>query len=358
MSGREFDVQVVHTPPESPRGKVMQQYVLARIMSMEGINIGLYDYDRHNALYFFGVNADEDIYFRYGGRDAASPDTYLDFNSLELALRKGLELHALHKAGKWIGSPRPTARYPRDIPGVQEAVLGQRRCMECHHIAHFETMELERTGKLDKLRHMFRSPDEKKIGIHFDIPKGLQIAKTEGPAAEAGMKAGDAIVAIESTPVLTFGDFQYRFDQVDRNSSALALTVEREEEKLDLSVSLPKGWFVTDLSHRYYTIEPKVYFESEPLTEAEKKSLDLPVDGFAVRVTEAPIEAMLEDVHELENGDVIYSVNGVEKDEALGSLSLHIKVIHRAGDTLQLGVIRGSERIELKLNTQRKTYRI
>jgi hypothetical protein len=59
VNGRTFDAQVVLTPKNSPRGQLMQKFVLARIVAMNGIDIGLFDYDRHNALYFFILNADE-----------------------------------------------------------------------------------------------------------------------------------------------------------------------------------------------------------------------------------------------------------------------------------------------------------
>ena len=50
--------------------------------------------------YFFMLNADEQIYMRYGGRDSQSPDTYLNLNSLELALKQGLELHRQYLKGE------------------------------------------------------------------------------------------------------------------------------------------------------------------------------------------------------------------------------------------------------------------
>ena len=60
---------------------------------MQGIDVGHWKYDRHNALYYFILNADEEIYMRYGGRDADSATTYLNLRSLERALQQGLEMH-------------------------------------------------------------------------------------------------------------------------------------------------------------------------------------------------------------------------------------------------------------------------
>ena len=60
---------------------------------MDDVDIGLFERDWNNAIYFFAMNADEQIYFRYGGRDSASPDTYSNLDSLELALRQGMGMH-------------------------------------------------------------------------------------------------------------------------------------------------------------------------------------------------------------------------------------------------------------------------
>ena len=45
------------------------------------MDIGLFDHDCNNTLYFFILNADEQIYMRYGGRDSRTPDTYLNLKA-------------------------------------------------------------------------------------------------------------------------------------------------------------------------------------------------------------------------------------------------------------------------------------
>ena len=82
------------SPKDSPRGRLLQRFVRARIVDMTGIDVGLYDFDPHASIFFFIVSPDEEIYLRYGGRDAVAADSYLDLASLELALELGLEQHA------------------------------------------------------------------------------------------------------------------------------------------------------------------------------------------------------------------------------------------------------------------------
>ncbi|MEM7603191.1 MAG: Trx7/PDZ domain-containing (seleno)protein [Verrucomicrobiota bacterium] len=357
MNGRDFDVQVVRTPPSSPRGKIMENYVLARIQSMHGIDIGLYDYDRHNALYYFAVNADEQIYFRYGGRDSESQDTYLDLDSLALALETGLEQHEQWNAGKFEAKPRPEPLFPRDIPGVDEFIIQKGRCVECHHLAHFTSMELERAGQLDKLRDMYRSPDIKTLGLILDVPKGLVLAETTGEAQKAGILPGDMIRSIEGEPVITYGDFQYFFDQVDRRAPAFSVTVERTGQEIEKQISLPKEWWAYDLSHRYWTIEPLIFFDVEPLTLEEKEALELPTAGFASRVTEIPFDAKLEFAHELKVGDIVTAVAGVTQNDLVDDVVLHIKLAHKSGETIPLTIIRDGEIMEMPLYSVRKIFR-
>jgi hypothetical protein len=137
VNGRKFDAQVVFTPKNSPRGQLMQQYVLARIVTMDGIDIGLFDYDRHNSIYYFVLNADEQIYLRYGGRDAEDAGTYLDLSSIELAMRLGLKQHESFNAGKLPKQQRPAPMFPQEIVSLKREIIDRNRCVERHLIGDY-----------------------------------------------------------------------------------------------------------------------------------------------------------------------------------------------------------------------------
>ena len=92
---------------------------------MDNVDIGLFDYDRYNTLYFFILNADEQIYLRYGGRDSVSQDSYLNLESLELALKKGLELHQDYQAGKSKRETGPKPMFPREMPLLVERTFAR-----------------------------------------------------------------------------------------------------------------------------------------------------------------------------------------------------------------------------------------
>ncbi len=345
------------TEEDTKRGRLLQQYVTARITRMDNINIGLFDYDRYNTLYFFVLNADEQIYLRYGGRDVRSAMSYLNLESLELALERGLELHRLYNKGELEKKPVPTPLYAHQIPVLYERTTGQGRCVECHLIGDLQNVQRERDGTLDKLRHLFRAPEIGKIGIELDVPKGLRVANATGSVAAAGMLPGDEIRAVNGVKVWTFGDLQWEYGKVPFSADRLELTVMRGDGAKTLDVTLPPFWWHTDLTYRNLSVDPRVYFRSKPMDASEKSRIGVPPDGFASRVESIDPLAGLLGSHELQAGDVVYGVDGETRDEVANTADMFIKLRKQAGSTVTLQVLRGDERLALPLKTERMSFR-
>jgi serine protease Do len=324
---------------------------------MDDVDIGLFDRDWNNTLYYFILNADEQIYMRYGGRDPKSQDIYLNLSSLELALQQGLELHRRYQQGELKTIERPRPMFPREIPLLVERTFSRRACVECHLIGDFLNLQREQQGKLDKLAHLYRSPEITTLGIQLDVPKGLVVKEVRGSVEAAGMKSGDRIAQLDGTPIWTFGDLQYRLDKVPRDARQIRIGVERDGAALDLTIALPERWWWTDLTFRQSSVEPRVYFDSRPLSEAEKRENGLERGGFASKVTHVDMFAELTKSHQLRVGDIIFGVDGVERDEAANTAELFIKLRKTAGDTVTLGVIRDGKRMSMKLKTYRLSFR-
>jgi len=347
----------VLSPKDSSLGKLLSQYVCVRITRMDTTDVGLFDRDWNNAVYFFALNAEEQIYLRYGGRDAASPDTYLDLNSLEIALAQGLAQHQRYLSGELKLEPRPAPFFPREIPLLVQRTFAQRQCVECHLIGDFQNIQRERDGTLDKLTHLYRSPDIKTIGIYLDVPKGLVVKEAQGAALAAGMKAGDRIACWNGTPVLTFGDVQYRYDKVDRRAKTMTVSVDRAGTPLELAIALPDRWWWTDLRFRQSSVDPRSDFEDRPLTGDEKRKLALKPDGFASYVKHVGELAKALKTHDLRVGDIIVAVDGVDHDDLANTAELYIKLRKKAGQSVMLDVLREGQRIPMQLNTHILSFR-
>jgi len=347
----------VLSPKSSPLGKQLSQYVLARITRMDSVDLGLFDYDRYNTLYFFMLNEEEQIYMRYGGRDSESPDTYLNLASLEIAAKKGLELHALYLKGELPKAERPKALSAREIPPLVERTFARNQCVECHLIGDLQNVQREADGTLDKLTHMYRSPDLKTIGVHLDVPKGLVVKEARGAALAAGMKPDDRITALNGVTVHTFADLQYQYDKHPRNASSVRITVDRGGAASELTIALPLRWWWTDIRYRQLTVDPRVYFDSKPLTAEERGKYGVKPESFASVVTHVDAFAEMMKSHALKVGDVIVAVDDADVDPLANTAELYIKLRKKAGDPVTLDVIRDGQRVKMPLKTYRMSFR-
>jgi hypothetical protein len=346
----------VLSPPDSPRGKLMQRYVCLRIVRMDSVDIGLFDYDRYNTLYFFMLNADEQIYMRYGGRDT-SQDTYLSLESLELALAKGLELHEQYKSGKLAKTQRPAPAFAKDIPLLVERTFARNNCVECHLIGDFTLQHKELEGKLDKPQDMFRPADIRAAGIHLDVPKGLLVKEATGAMAEAGLRAGDTIAALNGTPLWTFGDLQHHYDKLPRATGTIDLGIVRDGKTQTLKVRLPKLWWFSDIRYKQLTVDPRVFFETRPPTPEEVRRHGLEPEGFAGVVKYVSGTAKTLKLHDLQIGDIVTAVNGKSNDAVANTPELFIRLHTSAGDAVELDYIRGGQRAKMELKTSRIAFR-
>jgi len=266
-------------------------------------------------------------------------------------------MHRRWASGELKLPPRPAPFFPREIPLLVKRTFAQRACVECHLIGDFQNIQREQDGTLDKLTHLYRSPDIKTVGIELDVPKGLVLKQAGGAVAAAGMKAGDRIAAVDGTPLVTFGDLQYRYDKVDRRAKTMTLTVERDGRPLDLAVALPDRWWWTDLRFRQSSVDPRLDFEDRPLSEEEKRKLGLPPGGFASQVKHVSTLAQVMKTHELREGDIIAAVNGAQQDDQANSAELYLKLRIKAGDSAMLDVIREGKHIQMQIHSHILSFR-
>ena len=345
------------SPKDSPLGKQLDQYVCVRITRLDSIDVGLFEHDRNNATYFYALNSDEQIYWRYGGRDSASAETYLQTDSLLLALKQGLDLHRRYLAGDLPKTARAKPLFPRQIPLLVKRTFDNNQCVECHLVQDFENMHKELDGTLVPLRDLYKSPDIKTLGIYLDVPQGLLVREAKGAAIAGGMRSGDRITALNDTPVYTFGDLQYHYDKVDRQADRLHLTVDRAGKPVKLTIDLPTRWWWTDLRFRQSSVDPRLYFEDKPLSAEDKQRLGLKPEGFASEVKYVSDFARVMRAHDLKIGDVVFAVDGVDTDPLAHTAELYLKLRKAVGTEVTLDVLRAGQKMKMPLKSSRMSFR-
>lgn len=355
MDCKSFDDQLV-----SPNGnllKLMRDYVCIRITDLTGVDIGLFEFDPDITLYCFIMNADEQIYLRYGGRDDASADSYLNDDSLQLALEKGLALHEKYQAGELAKVERPAAKFPGDYPEVKNGPLAKKQCVHCHHLGSGKTKLLQSQGKLDRLKDLWINPDIKNLGIELEVKKGLQVKDAKGAAAKAGLKKKDEIIKLEGKPVYSFGDLQYQLDKHPMEAKSLKLTVLRKDAEVELELELDKWWRVTDISRRsgLHALEPFAEFWGKPLDKGEKRKLGIKENEFGLEVTKFWVKTNSQAAG-LQVGDIVYAVDDVTESEYTSNPTTWIRLNKKTGDTITVKVLRAGKKLEFSFKLKAKPW--
>ena len=343
--------------PPTRTKELLSEFVCARIPELKGIDLGLFDFDGMNTIYFFVLNADEQIYLRYGGaenssRNANRPlDEYLSTKSFQLALERGLEQHRLYTAGRLEKKPRPPSRFPREVRSIRRNYIEKGKCFHCHFPRHYGWGDLDALGKFDKLKNVWVYPELTKIGIRMDSDKGVVVKKASGAAREAGLRTGDTILAVGGRRVLTYGDIHYAYHKIPYDAKRVTFTIRRGEALKDIGVVLPRDWRVTDLGHRVWRLRVSQGFHANTLSRDRQKRLGLPVGGLSSRVWSVKRNGELMEGGKagLRPGDIVSAVDGVEIDEEYGqNIYAYIKLRKKVGEKIRIKVLRDGKKLDFE----------
>ncbi|MCB9895077.1 MAG: PDZ domain-containing protein [Planctomycetes bacterium] len=324
---------------------------------MTGVDIGLFEFDPDSTLYCFILNADEQIYMRFGGRDDESAETFLNAESLEIALERGLEQHERQKSADAPKPRRPDPFFPRDYPDIKNDEIAKGKCVHCHHLGQAKTQMLQSQGKLDRMKDMWIYPDIKRLGVQIDPKKGLEIEGVDGVAKDAGLKKKDEIIKLEGQPVLTFGDLQYALNRHPMESKTLKLTVQRKDEEVELELPLDKWWRVTDIARRAGThaLEPFPEFWGKELDKSEKRKLGIKEEEFALEVTKFWVKTNAQGAG-VQVGDIVYAVDDITSVEYTTNPTTWIRLNKAANDTITIKVLRNGKKLEFSFKLKARPW--
>jgi Do/DeqQ family serine protease len=177
--------------------------------------------------------------------------------------------------------------------------------------------------------------------LDIDSPHGAMITEVAagGPAAQAGLKAGDAITAIDGVPVDAPQGFEFRFATKDLGSNTtISFIRSGRTQEASVAVAAPPDGGATAL------ISGNTRFAGttvEVLTPALAQEMGLPFDSSGIIVSSvapgSPADRM-----GLAKGDIIVAING-QRINDVGTFQSLVStrnggwqiVIQRAGQTIQ-----------------------
>ncbi len=335
-----MDEQVVRLHKEI--ADVADKFVRVRLAKIAGIDLRRFEFDYDLTWFVFFLNADETIYGRYGGRDAADAEARLSMKGLRYAMDRALDAHQ--------SSTPPLALEDKPVRAEDySAAKNHRGCIHCHNVSEFRRADLKNAGKWDR-ESVWVYPPPENVGITLDVDRGdLVKSITPGSAAEkAGLKSGDRLTRLNGYTLASFADTQYALHKAPAKGS-VPLSWMRDGKELSAPLAVTNGWRRADLTWRpsMRDILPSAPFSGDELNEVEKKRLGLDPTRAAIR-QHAEVHPVL-DAAGVKGGDVLigYDGNVVEGDS--GKLFTYVRRNYLIGDEITINLIRDGKRLDLKL---------
>jgi hypothetical protein len=346
-----LDEQV--TRAGSELAELEQQFVCVRLVQMKGVDLNYFPFDRDLSFAVLLMNADGTIYGRYGTRATISRTemTHVSLPSFGKALQRALELHKSYPANKESlaakRSPPGKYQFAEEMPHLQ-GIRGPttvHNCIHCHMAGEGEVARRWKDGALTR-SDIWVYPLPENLGLQLDVNDGLLVKQVrEGtPAAGAGLRAGDELLAMNGQPLVSQGDIQWVLHHLPLESE-LNVRFRRGGETQERTLALSGNWRKTDVSWRESLtgIRPGIYVR--PISDGERRSKRIPATGMALGVRYVPGKAAR--AAGLRQGDVILAVDGETGLLGEGDFLEYLRI--ESANEVALRINRRGQELELKL---------
>jgi predicted metalloprotease with PDZ domain len=306
-----------------------------RLTRIDGVDLNLFAFDYDLTFMVFFLSAEDEVYARYGQRNARNPDDLQSLEGLRYTMSSVLDMHR-RKDKVYAPREKGPPKYARQLPGIS-----RRGCLHCHQVKEALHEDLRRTGKWDRtLAWRYPLPDN--LGLSLEVNRGnvVQRVAPGSPADRAGVKVGDTLRRMNGVPIHSVADAQFALDRAPAKGQ-IDLSWERKGKAQTKPVALPEGWRRSDITWRPSVQHLVPYFPlfGPDLTEAEKKSLGLPAKQLAFRL-EATVHSWARAAG-LRAGDVVVGING-KKFEGIEGIVFREDVgrAHLVGERITINVLR------------------
>lgn len=338
---------------------LQKQFVCVRLVQMNGLDLGLFQFDYDQTLAAFFLNADGTIYGRYGTRagKGAESSTHVSLASFRRTMERALALHRGYPANREQlaakRGPAPEYRTLNAMPGFEDRPLRINRegdgCLHCHQ-ARETPLRLKWQAKQLKPADLWVYPLPENAGMKMVVDDGLRIEAVApgSPAAKAGLQPGDELRALDGQPLLSQADIQWVLHHAPA-APKLKAGYLRAGAVRTATLALSGDWKRTDLTWRPSS-GPGLRWGvwCTPLPEEERAAASIPSGAMALRVTglygvraEPVVKAGVR------IGDVILAADGRSDFANEGDYLAYLRLQHPPGDRVRLTLLREGRRLEL-----------
>ncbi|HVK11861.1 MAG TPA: Trx7/PDZ domain-containing (seleno)protein [Gemmataceae bacterium] len=341
---------------------LLEKFVRVRVVSTNGLDLSLFQFDTDQSFAVFLLNADGTVYGRFGTRSHRTNWVGdVSVAGLAKALEGALELHAGYPKNKDVlaakRGPAPEFPTPEQYPAIKKtgkytstlATTGNivQSCIHCHQIGDARK-DLYRTKGPMPEDVLFPYPHPKSIGLTLDPKERATIEKVtaDTPAAKAGFEAGDAIVSLNGQPLLSMADVQWVLHHTPAAGGTLKADVRRAGKPVEVTLTLAAGWRRADnISWRSSSWGlRRTALGGLLLEDAEGDAKGLKVKHVGQYGPHATAKNAGFQV-----GDVIVSYDGKTDLKRETDVLAYGVTARKPGDRVPVTVVRGGKKVELTL---------
>lgn len=350
---------------------LLEKFVRVRVVSTNGLDLSLFQYDYDQSFAVFFLNADGTVYGRFGTRSHRTNwvgDVSID--GLAKALQGALDLHAEYPknrealAGK--RGPKPLHPVPEKFPalGKYKSELDYKgnvvqSCIHCHQVGDAIKSEYrKRPGPMPE-EVIFPYPHPKALGLVLDPKECATVkqVKAGSVAEKVGFKAGDRIATLGGQPILSIADVQWVLHNTQATGARIKAEVMRNGKAVTLTVRLEDAWRqLDDISWRSSSWGlRRMATAGMKLDGLEERPAGVPKDGMALKVAHV---GMFGGPHGaakaagVQVGDTLVAFDG--KTDLLRETDVFAYALrtHQPGDKVTIKLVRNGKPLEVMIPMQ------
>ncbi len=321
------------------------QFVRVRLLRITGADLHLFEFDYDLTWAAFFLNADEEIYGRYGGRDSRGPDTRNSLPGLRFAMQAALKTHQ---------QPPSSAPKKRPAPLLVENLTTAKQfyrtgCIHCHQTADILRQEKKKAGQWQaEDRWVFPLPEN--VGLVLDVDQGnlVKAVKDNSPASQAGLRGGDILDKLNGFAIYSFADAQFALHK-GPVQGGIEVSWQRQGARHQAELKLERGWIKTNLTWRPSMLEllPSLTIFGKDLNAQEKQTLGLSAERLAFRQA-APVHAEARAMG-VQAGDIVLGVDDLPLKMSMEEFLGYVRRNYLIGDQVTLNILRGGKPHNLRV---------
>ncbi len=369
----QLDEEVAERDPRIR--ELLDKFVCVRVVTANGLDLSLFQYDYDQSWAAFILNADRTIYGRYGTRShPTESDDDVSIEGFARTLQAALALHADYPANRASlatkRGPAADIAVPEELPTLKATgKYGPRldyegkvveSCIHCHMVGEAQRMVYRQRNEPLPDKLMYPYPNPKQFGLILDPREAATVLRVERASAAArdGFRPGDEIVSLEGQPIISTADIQWVLHNA-ADEGRLTARVRRAGGERDVPLNLAAGWRrqgdiswrVSSWSMRRIALGglslEEATAEERRRARADDAQLALRVKGVGQYGAHAAARNA-----GFQKDDVIVSFDGRTERMTEGQLFEYVLRNRRTGDRMPVVVLRGSERKTLTMPVQ------